>query len=65
MVGMTVLILSIILSPENAVSCLHQRLHLLYNIQLHFKLLLMMEANAINPDQTAPFEQSDPCAYCY
>ena len=25
-----------------------------YNIQMHFRLLLIMEANTMSPDQTAP-----------
>ena len=31
---------------------------------LHFRLEFFMEANAMNPDQTAPMEQSDLGPYC-
>ena len=34
------------------------------NIQMHFRLDFIMEANTMNPDQTAPWEQSDPGSYC-
>ena len=33
-------------------------------IQMSFRLLLIMEANTMNPDQTAPKEQSDLGSYC-
>ena len=33
-------------------------------IQVHFKLDFIMEANTMDPDQTAPKEQSDLCTYC-
>ena len=45
------LILAIFFGPENSVSFLH--LLLLRGIQIHFTLLLFMEANNMNPDQTA------------
>ena len=33
-------------------------------IQVHFRLDSIMEANTMNPDQTAPLEQSDLGLYC-
>ena len=33
-------------------------------IQLHFRVDFIMEANTMNPDQTAPWEQSDLGPYC-
>ena len=34
------------------------------HIQVHFRLDFFMEANTMNPDQTAPWEQSDLGTYC-
>ena len=34
------------------------------NIQVHFRLDFIMEANTMNPDRTAPLEQSDLGPYC-
>ena len=48
------LILSINFCPENVVCFLH--------LQVHFRLILIMEANTMNPDQTAPEADLDP--YC-
>ena len=45
--------------PENV--CFFLRL---LHIQKHFRLLLIMEANTTDPDQTAPKEQSDQGLYC-
>ena len=45
--------------PDNAV-CLLRLLH----IQVHLKLDFIMEANTMNPDQTAPKEQSDLGTCC-
>ena len=33
-------------------------------IQVYFRLNFVMEANTMNPDQTAPWEQSDLGPYC-
>ena len=33
-------------------------------IYMHFRLDFIMEANNMNPDQTAPWEQSDLGPYC-
>ena len=33
-------------------------------IQVHFRLDFIMETNIMNPDQTAPMEQSDLSSYC-
>ena len=33
-------------------------------IQVHFRLDFFMESNNMNPDQTAPREQSDLGPYC-
>ena len=33
-------------------------------IQVHFRLDIFMEANSMDPDQTAPKEQSDLGPYC-
>ena len=35
------------------------------NIQMHFRLDFTMEANNVDPDQTAPLEQSDLGLYCF
>ena len=39
-----------IFCPESAACFLHQ----LHIIQMHFRLLLIMDANTVNSDQTAP-----------
>ena len=36
----------------------------LYNTRMHFRLDFKMEVNNINPDKTAPLEQSDLGPYC-
>ena len=33
-------------------------------IQVHFDFIFIMKANTVNPDQTAPWEQSDQGPYC-
>ena len=33
-------------------------------IQVHFRLIFFIEANNMNPDQTAPREQSYLSSYC-
>ena len=45
--------LSIHFCPENVV-CFKHLLHMIEKINVHFRLLLIMEANTMNPDQTAP-----------
>ena len=46
--------------PENVVCLLTSAAY----IQAHSRLDLIMEANTMNPDQTAPWEQSDLGSYC-
>ena len=34
------------------------------NIQMHFRLEFFMDVNNMNPDQSAPWEQTDLGPYC-